>query len=257
MLCFEWWLFEILAILAGLMSVEALAAEVIIVTIVSFMFMIPLGCSFAASAFTGFFCASGKIKEAKKYTRITVLFGEIITLAVLGIIFAFQDKISHFFTRDEKVVEIVNSCFNVLYLYIAVDSVHGTNSGIIRGLGRTTQTAFVTFFCYWLVGLSLAIYLAFKKEQGVQGMWRAFAYACVLYVVCQIIVIEYKPWPDMSVSKEIGPPMTPEDRKFRKVIKDNEIRKGNTPRLSNRAGFGQETTIEVENRLLGDFNVAK
>lgn len=89
MLCFEWWLFEILAILAGLMSVEALAAEVIIVTIVSFMFMIPLGCSFAASAFTGFFCASGKIKEAKKYTRITVLFGEIITLLVLGIMYAF------------------------------------------------------------------------------------------------------------------------------------------------------------------------
>ena len=74
MVCFEWWLFEILAIFAGLMSVEALAAEVIIVNMVSFVFMIPLGCSFAASAFTGFFCAFGKIKEGKKYTRLTLLF---------------------------------------------------------------------------------------------------------------------------------------------------------------------------------------
>jgi len=42
----------------------------------------------------------------------------------------------------------------------------------------------------------------------------------------------------MSVSKEIGPAMTPEDRRFRKVIKENEIRKGNTPRLSSRNGYG-------------------
>ena len=86
---FEWWIFEILAIMAGLISVEALAAEVIIVNFVTFMFMIPLGCSFAASAFTGFFCASGKIKEAKKYTRLTVAFGEVITLLALGLMFAF------------------------------------------------------------------------------------------------------------------------------------------------------------------------
>jgi len=49
--------------------------------------------------------------------------------------------------------------------------------------------------------------------------------------------------------------MTPEDRAFRRVIKANEIKKGNTPRISNRAGFGLETTIEVENKLLGDFGL--
>jgi len=87
MLSFEWWIFEILAILAGLMSVESLAAEIIIINYVSFMFMIPLGCSFAASAFTGFYCGSGKITEAKKYTRLTLAFSELLTLLTLGIMF--------------------------------------------------------------------------------------------------------------------------------------------------------------------------
>ena len=89
MLCFEWWLFEILAIFAGLISVESLAAEVIIVNMVSFVFMIPLGCSFAASAFTGFFTASGKISEGKKYTRITILFNSILTCGVLILMYLF------------------------------------------------------------------------------------------------------------------------------------------------------------------------
>jgi len=61
MLCFEWWCFELLAIFSGLMSVEALAAEVIIVNIVTFIFMIPLGISYSASSLTGVFTGLGFI----------------------------------------------------------------------------------------------------------------------------------------------------------------------------------------------------
>ena len=61
MLCFEWWCFELLAIFSGLMSVEALAAEVIIVNLVALIFMVPLGTAYAASAFTGVFLGRGKI----------------------------------------------------------------------------------------------------------------------------------------------------------------------------------------------------
>ena len=55
MICFEWWVFELLAIFSGLMSVEALAAEVVIVNVVGFVFMIPLGTAYAASALVGVF----------------------------------------------------------------------------------------------------------------------------------------------------------------------------------------------------------
>jgi MATE family multidrug resistance protein len=61
MLCFEWWCFELLAIFSGLMSVEALAAEVIIVNLVALIFMVPLGTAYAASAFTGVFLGRMKI----------------------------------------------------------------------------------------------------------------------------------------------------------------------------------------------------
>ena len=61
MLCFEWWCFELLAIFSGLMSVEALAAEVIIVNMVALIFMVPLGTAYAASAFAGVFLGRGKI----------------------------------------------------------------------------------------------------------------------------------------------------------------------------------------------------
>lgn len=55
MLCFEWWAFEILAIFSGYLGVAALAAEVVIINLVTFIFMMPLGISFAASSLTGFY----------------------------------------------------------------------------------------------------------------------------------------------------------------------------------------------------------
>ena len=93
MLCFEWWVFELLAIFSGLMSVEALAAEVIVVNIVALIFMVPLGTGYAASAFTGYFLGQGKIDKAKKYSRVTILFDVVVTIIVLILLNAFHDGI--------------------------------------------------------------------------------------------------------------------------------------------------------------------
>lgn len=98
MLCFEWWCFELLAIFSGLISVEALAAEVVIVNIVTFIFMIPLGTSYSASAFTGIFLGEMKIDQAKKYSRLTIVYNIILTVIVLVILGTFKDQIANLFT---------------------------------------------------------------------------------------------------------------------------------------------------------------
>ena len=98
MLCFEWWCFELLAIFSGLISVEALAAEVIIVNLVSLIFMVPLGTAYAASAFAGVYLGRGKINEAKKYSRLTILFDVFITIVIMIILWTWHDGISHLFT---------------------------------------------------------------------------------------------------------------------------------------------------------------
>jgi MATE family multidrug resistance protein len=43
MLCIEWWSFEIMSFLSGYISVNAMAAQVIVVNISFVFFMIPMG----------------------------------------------------------------------------------------------------------------------------------------------------------------------------------------------------------------------
>ena len=49
MVCCEWWVLEVLIIYAGLLGVTSLAAEVVIVNIINFIFIIPLGINLATS----------------------------------------------------------------------------------------------------------------------------------------------------------------------------------------------------------------
>ena len=53
MLCAEWWVFELLAIFAGMLGAHHLAAQVAVINIIGLIFMVPLGIQFVASANVG------------------------------------------------------------------------------------------------------------------------------------------------------------------------------------------------------------
>ena len=83
MLCCEWWIFELLAIFTGLLGVEQLAAEVVIINLISFIFMVPLGISYSASALTGNYLGENKIDMAESFARMTVIFNIILTSIIV------------------------------------------------------------------------------------------------------------------------------------------------------------------------------
>lgn len=89
MLCFEWWCFELLAIFAGLLNVNMLATEVIIVNCISFLFMLPLGVGYSASALAGNYLGEGKIDLAKRFSNLCILFNVIITTFICILIGVF------------------------------------------------------------------------------------------------------------------------------------------------------------------------
>lgn len=98
MLCFEWWAFELLAIFTGLLGVNELAAEVVIINMVSFIFMLPLGISYSASALTGNFLGEGKIDLAKRFAKLTIYLDIILTSIIVLIIGACKQGLAELFT---------------------------------------------------------------------------------------------------------------------------------------------------------------
>lgn len=91
----------------------------------------------------------------------------------------FSNEISQLFTQEESVISIIEDTIWVLLIYISFDTIHGVQSGIIRGLGLQGYGSLYTLISYYGIGMPLALYLAFSKNMELQGLWLGFAIACV------------------------------------------------------------------------------
>jgi len=198
MLCFEWWAFELLAIFTGLLGVNDLAAEVVIINLIAFIFMLPLGISYSASALTGNFLGEGKIDMAKKFAQMTVLLDIILTTVIVIILGTCQDAVTSLFTTETEVVAIFKKTMWVLLIYIWFDTIHGVQSGIIRGLGLQVYGSVYTLFCYYVLGMPLALVLCFKAEMGIAGLWLGFSIACIILDVGFCCIISCPDWEKIS-----------------------------------------------------------
>ena len=74
------------------------------------------------------------------------------------------------------------------YMFLSImDYVRGVTVGILRGSGRQSLGALLNFFCYYMIGLPLGIFLAFASRLGTLGIWIGLAIAdglqvCLMYV---------------------------------------------------------------------------
>jgi len=55
--------------------------------------------------------------------------------------------------------------------------------------------------CYYLIGLPLALWLAFSKEKGVYGLWLGFSIACIILDIGFICITECPNW--LKISEKI------------------------------------------------------
>ena len=72
MIALEYWAFELLSLLSGLLGEVELGASIIIFNITAFAYMLPLGFSFASNTLIGNNLGASKPKNAKTYLNISV-----------------------------------------------------------------------------------------------------------------------------------------------------------------------------------------
>jgi MATE family multidrug resistance protein len=198
MLCFEWWAFELLAIFTGTLGVYQLATEVVIINMISFIFMLPLGISYSASALTGNYLGEGKVDLAKQFARMAVYFDIFCTSVVVLLLWLCRNQVTSLFTTEPNVVAIFQDTLWILLCYIFFDTIHGVQSGIIRGLGLQTYGSIYTLLCYYALGMPLAINLCFTQKMGISGLWLGFTIACIVLDVGFAIIISYPNWHKIS-----------------------------------------------------------
>ena len=102
MIFLDWWVWELMILLSGYLSVAEQAAQIVLMNIKSFLYMFGLGMEQASCAILGQQIGKGNnIKSSKKYLQYMKEVSLVILVVNSLIMYIYQDVILRSFTANE------------------------------------------------------------------------------------------------------------------------------------------------------------
>ena len=75
------------------------------------------------------------------------------------------------FTSDSAVIRAAVPLLMIAALFQLFDGAQGVASGALRGIADVNFAFVANVVAHWLIGLPVALVLAFRFEMGVVGLW--------------------------------------------------------------------------------------
>ncbi|GMF21572.1 unnamed protein product [Phytophthora lilii] len=173
MMLLEWWSFEIMAAIVGWLpnSVVAISVHSVLVNVSTFAFNFFLGISVAANVLVGNYLGSNKPHHAKMASTLGMILSGSLSAVLAVIIIATRYYIPEIFINDAISIGLAGHALLFLMPYQMCDAVNAVMQGVFRGTGRLMLGAYINLIAYFVVGLPFGVYLAFRMDMGVEGMW--------------------------------------------------------------------------------------
>ncbi|XVF71554.1 hypothetical protein PTKIN_Ptkin12aG0047400 [Pterospermum kingtungense] len=173
MACLEWWSFELLILLSGLLPNSMLETSVLSLcfTTTSLHFYIPYGISAAASIRVSNELGAGNPKAARLSVIVSMVIAAIEPIIVAIALFCCRHVFGYLFSNEKEVVNYLAQMIPLLCISLLVDSLQAVLSGVARGAGWQDIGAYVNLGAYYLVGIPLAAVLCFALNFKGKGLW--------------------------------------------------------------------------------------
>ncbi|KAG5528048.1 hypothetical protein RHGRI_028849 [Rhododendron griersonianum] len=181
----EWWSFELLVLLSGLLPNPELESSVlsICLTTTSLHSLIPYSIGAAASTRVSNELGAGNSRAAQLSVCIVMVLAVAEAIMVSAALFCCRFILGYAYSSEKEVVDYVREMTPLLCLSIVMDSLTAILSGIARGSGWQHIGAYVNFGAYYLVGIPLAIVLGFLQNLRGEGIWGGIVTGTILQVI--------------------------------------------------------------------------
>ncbi|KAJ0095828.1 hypothetical protein Patl1_15219 [Pistacia atlantica] len=196
MICLEWWSFELLILMSGLLPNPELETSVLSVCLntISTLYTIPYGLSAAVSTRVSNELGAGNPQKARVAAYAVIFLAVTETIIVSAILFASRHVFGYVFSNEKEVADYVTTMAPLVCLSVIMDSLQGVLSGVARGCGWQHIGAFVNLGAFYLCGIPMAATLGFwLKFRGV-GLWIGVQAGAFTQTVLLFIITSYTNW---------------------------------------------------------------
>ncbi|CAA7012955.1 unnamed protein product [Microthlaspi erraticum] len=173
MVCLEYWAFELLVLLAGLMPNPEITTSLVAICVntEAISYMLTYGLSAAASTRVSNELGAENVKGAKKATLVTMKLSLVLALGVVVALLVGHDDWVGLFSNSHVIKEDFSSLRFFLAASITLDSIQGVLSGVARGCGWQHIVTVINLGTFYLIGMPIAVFCGFKLKLHAKGLW--------------------------------------------------------------------------------------
>ncbi|KAG6491052.1 protein DETOXIFICATION 10-like [Zingiber officinale] len=196
MMCLEWWSYELLILLSGLLPYPKLETSVLSICLnsVALLYSIPywLGC--AASTRVSNELGASNPNGAKFAALVSMLLAVLEAALVLATLLALRRVLGYAYSNEKEVVNYVYEMVPVVCLTVVSDSISGILSGVARGSGCQHLGAYVNLGAFYLVGIPVSILLGFALHLRGKGLWVGIMCGSITQSILLAVLTSFTNW---------------------------------------------------------------
>lgn len=178
--CGDWIAWDAVSLASSYLSPKEFAANQVGVALSNILFQLPLSFAVSASIRVGNLLGAQLPRRAKLAAKVVWLSGIALGLMNVIVLLASRSRIGHLFTTDDQVNGLVADIIPLIAIFQIADCLTGSAQGILRGSGLAALAAQANIISYYPIGLPLGMFLCFRKDMGIRGLWLGLVVALII-----------------------------------------------------------------------------
>ncbi|XP_057744479.1 protein DETOXIFICATION 53-like [Arachis stenosperma] len=213
--CLEWWWYEIMLFLCGLLrNPQATVATMgILIQTLGFLYVFPFSLSIALTTRIGHSLGASEPTKARRSAIIGFIIA--LTFGVIAFIFLMfvRTNLGRLFTNETQIIDMVTSVLPILGLCEICNWSQTVSCGILSGTARPYLGARINLCAFYLIGLPVAIFATFIYKYELLGLWFGMLVAQISCVSMMIYTLVKTDWGDQTKrAVELSQVITTQDK---------------------------------------------
>ncbi|XP_054823572.1 protein DETOXIFICATION 49-like [Prosopis cineraria] len=194
--CLEWWWYEIMILLCGLLinPQVTVASMGVLIQTTALIYVFPSSLSFGVSTRVGNELGANNPKRARIAAIVGLCFSFILGFAALFFAISVRKVWASMFTQDAQIIALTSAVLPIIGLCELGNCPQTTVCGVLRGTARPKLGANINLGCFYLVGMPVALWLSFFAGFDFKGLWLGLMAAQASCMVTMLFVLARTNW---------------------------------------------------------------
>ncbi|KAI3519510.1 hypothetical protein L1887_08689 [Cichorium endivia] len=194
--CLEWWWYEIMILLCGLLvNPRATVASMgILIQTTALIYIFPSSLSFSVSTRVGNELGAGRPGKAKMAALVGLSCSFFLGFSALFFAASVRNLWATMFTQDKEIIALTSLVLPIIGLCELGNCPQTTGCGVLRGTARPKIGANINLGCFYLVGMPVAVVLGFFMGFDFEGLWLGMLAAQMSCAVTMLVVLGRTDW---------------------------------------------------------------